>query len=99
AALNLDTVAAVHGLYVEDVARSETEYTLHRCGDVLVHPVREFDDDDRAFARCAHQAPCYGSRATTELAKHDLHGTYCSNRHRGVHLHPERSTVRSSDLQ
>jgi hypothetical protein len=40
---------------VEDIAGRETQHALDRRGDVLVHPVRELDDDDGAFSRRSHE--------------------------------------------
>ena len=71
-------VAAVDRLDVEDLSASEAKHTLHRGRHVLVHPIRELDDDDGAFPRCSDKAAGDGARTLTELAEDDFHSTQSS---------------------
>jgi hypothetical protein len=52
---NLEAIATVDGLDVENLATCDSQNAFDGRRNVLVHPVRELDYDDRAFARRAHQ--------------------------------------------
>ena len=51
----------------------EAKNALYGRGDVLVHPVRELDDDNRTLARCSDQSSRDSARAPAKLAKHHVH--------------------------
>src|SRR5579872_3616990 len=84
---HLETIAAVDGLDVEDFAPRDPQDALHGSGNVLVHPVRELDDDHGALARRPHEPSTHSPRAPSELAQHHVHenkssivspGVYCA---------------------
>ena len=69
AAAHFEAIAAVDRLDVEDLAAGDAENALHGRRHVLVHAVRELDDDDGALARRPNQASRYGPGALSKLAK------------------------------
>jgi hypothetical protein len=73
---NLEAVSAVRGLQVVGVLSAKLKHALHRSGDVLVEPIRELDDDHRAFSGRAQQTPDYRStRFAAYFAKDDFHAS------------------------
>ena len=81
---NLQSVPAIDRLDVEDFLLCQTQNTPHRCGDVLVHAIGEFDHDDRSPPRSTHQATGDSPGALTKFAQDNLHDRYLSNPLRGV---------------
>ncbi len=73
ATAHLEAVATVHRLDVEDLAACETEDALHRRRHVLMHAIRELDDDDGPLAWGTHQATHHRARTSSELPQNDLH--------------------------
>jgi hypothetical protein len=70
---HFEAVTTVYRLDVEDLAARDSQDTLHRSGDVLVHPVRELDDDHGPLAWCSHQTTGNGSCALAKLAQDHVH--------------------------
>jgi hypothetical protein len=85
---HFEPIAAIGGLQKQHVATAQPEHALDRSGDVLVHAVRELDDDDRAFAGRTNQPAADGSRSTPELSENHLHDTNSSNATEAVQLIP-----------
>ena len=73
AASNLEAVTAVDGLDVEDLSTRDAEDALHWRRHVLVHSIRELDDNDRALAGCSYQPARDGARALSELTENHFH--------------------------
>ena len=51
AATDFEPIARVHRLDIEDLATREPKHALHGSRHVLVHAIRELDDDDGALPR------------------------------------------------
>lgn len=85
AVADLETIPAVDGLDVEDVASGHAQHALDRCRHVLVHAVRKLDHHHRPLARGPNEPTGDGSGTTPELAEYDLHESDSSNRKAGAH--------------
>ncbi len=70
---NLETIAAVDRLDVEDLAAGDPQDALDGRGDVFVHPVGELDHDDRSLARSSDETASDRPCAFPELAQHHVH--------------------------
>ena len=61
AVAHFEPVPAVDRLDVKDIASGQPKNSFDGRCHVLVHSVRELDDDDRAFAWGPHQPSTYGA--------------------------------------
>ena len=73
AAADFEPIPAIDRLDVKHLATRNAEHALDRRRHVLVHPVRELDHHDGAFAGRPDKPTPYRPRALAELAKDDVH--------------------------
>jgi hypothetical protein len=70
---DLKPITTIGGFNVKHVSLGNPHHALHRGRHVLVHSIRELNDDHGALTRRTDQFASDRARTATKLAEHDLH--------------------------